>query len=97
MLGTHTEYIPLLREEIERVERENFGTDLPLKKLRLMDSFLRETSRLNPLDGRKYQSRRSTSGSHVHAMAIPQARMESDKRSDLTDHDYSKSILKEWP
>lgn len=54
MLGTHREYIPLLREEIQTVEQENMGIDLPLKKLRLMDSFLRETSRLNPLDGCKY-------------------------------------------
>lgn len=54
MLGMHREYIPLLREEIQTVEQENMGNDLPLKKLRLMDSFLRETSRLNPLDGRKY-------------------------------------------
>lgn len=54
MLGTHREYISLLREEIRSVERESEGAELPLKKLRLMDSFLRETARLNPLDGRKF-------------------------------------------
>lgn len=53
MLGTHSEYIPLLREEMRRVEQEDGGPELPLKKLRLMDSFLRETARLNPLDGCK--------------------------------------------
>lgn len=54
MLGTHREYIDPIRREIESVDQ---GYDCPqeaLKKLRLLDSFLRESSRLNPLDGRKY-------------------------------------------
>lgn len=51
MLATHREYIPLLREEIETTEQESKDSEVPIRKLRLMDSFLRETSRLNPIDG----------------------------------------------
>lgn len=53
MLAANREYIYLLRQEIQRVEKENPGAELSVDKLRIMDSFLREASRLNPLDGRK--------------------------------------------
>lgn len=56
MLATHREYIRLLREEIESVEQESNESEVPLNKLRLMDSFLRETSRMNPIDGCKLQT-----------------------------------------
>lgn len=55
MLAANREYIYLLRQEIQRVEKENPGAELSVDKLRIMDSFLREASRLNPLDGRKCQ------------------------------------------
>ena len=53
MLSKHREYIQLLREEIEMTEKESTDSELPLKKLRLMDSFLRESSRMNPIDSCK--------------------------------------------
>lgn len=51
-LGQHREYIELLREEISRAEEEShydITGNLPL-----MECFLRESSRLHPLDGRRY-------------------------------------------
>lgn len=88
MLGTHSEYIPLLREEMKRVEQEEGGPEIPLKKLRLMDSFLRETARLNPLDGLNTQRMALkaftfSDGSHVPAgnlVAVPQHAVMRDDR-----------------
>jgi hypothetical protein len=53
-LCTHREFIEPLRAEIHSVFEG--GVDRPYDKLHLMDSFLRESSRLNPLDGCKYLS-----------------------------------------
>lgn len=50
MLCEHPEAKELLREEIQTAE-DNYVN--PLKELRLLDSFLRESSRLNPLDSCK--------------------------------------------
>lgn len=51
MLAMHREYIELLRQEIEQAEHGSKVSEFSFKKLRLMDSFLRETSPLNPIDG----------------------------------------------
>lgn len=54
MLSAHRECVDLLREEIQAAEENGLRLDLSFKSLRLLDSFLRESSRLNPLDGCKY-------------------------------------------
>jgi cytochrome P450 len=51
-LCLNPEYITLLRAEIEDVFKTDGGGD-PYNRLRLMECFLRESSRLNPLDSRK--------------------------------------------
>jgi hypothetical protein len=56
MLATHREYIQLLREEIEISEQESNTTETKFEKLRLMDSFLRESARMHPIDGCKFIS-----------------------------------------
>ena len=48
-LCAHQEHIPTLRKEIHDVFSS--GCVNPYNKLRFMDAFLRESSRLNPLDG----------------------------------------------
>jgi hypothetical protein len=56
MLATHRKYIQLLREEIEKAEQESNTTEALFSRLRLMDSFLRESARMNPIDGCKFIS-----------------------------------------
>ncbi|KAH8777837.1 cytochrome P450 [Diaporthe sp. PMI_573] len=51
MLATHREYIQPLREEIEKAAQESNETQIKFEKLRLMDSFLRESARMHPIDG----------------------------------------------
>lgn len=53
MLGKNSHVIPLLRDEIETVEAEGHAN--PIKEMRILDSFLRESSRLNPLDALSVQ------------------------------------------
>ncbi|KAI1807094.1 cytochrome P450 [Daldinia bambusicola] len=52
-LCTHREYIDALREEIQAVEQQRHSD--PLKGMRLLDSFLRESGRLNPPDSLSVQ------------------------------------------
>lgn len=54
MLGTHREYIDPIRREIESVDQGYNCPHEALKNLKFLDSFLRESSRLNPLDNREY-------------------------------------------
>ncbi|KAI1493662.1 cytochrome P450 [Biscogniauxia mediterranea] len=87
MLCTHTEYVELLREEIQAAEQhaESYHT----KDLRLLDSFLRESSRLNPLDSLSIQRKALKSftflnGSHVpegNLVAVPQQAIMCDPKN----------------
>ncbi|RYP11520.1 hypothetical protein DL765_007752 [Monosporascus sp. GIB2] len=52
-LCIHREYIDILREEIQEVEQQTRSD--PLKRLRLLDCFLRESARLNPPDALSVQ------------------------------------------
>ncbi|OTB17426.1 hypothetical protein K445DRAFT_276748 [Daldinia sp. EC12] len=52
-LCVHREYIDALREEIQAVEQQQLSD--PLKGMRLLDSFLRESGRLNPPDSLSVQ------------------------------------------
>ncbi|RYP91919.1 hypothetical protein DL770_001979 [Monosporascus sp. CRB-9-2] len=52
-LCIHREYIDALREEIQAVEQQTRSD--PLKGLRLLDCFLRESARLNPPDALSVQ------------------------------------------
>ncbi|KAI0975056.1 cytochrome P450 [Xylaria arbuscula] len=54
MLSIHSEYVELLRNEILSLKDEE-GAEFSLRKLPLLDCFLRESSRLNPLDGLSIQ------------------------------------------
>ncbi|KAI1312961.1 cytochrome P450 [Xylaria venustula] len=77
-LCIHNEYTELLREEIERVEKE--GCSSPLKSLRLLDCFLRESARLSPPDALAVQRKAVkpftfSDGTHIPAgnlVAVPQ-------------------------
>lgn len=51
-LAAHPEYAEVLREEIERISAEEPGGKLRKKtmpKLRKLDSFIKESQRVNPL------------------------------------------------
>lgn len=84
-LCRYSEHIPALREEISTVF-SNPNIKDPYDKLYLMDSFLRESSRLNPLDGLTVQRKALqpftfSDGSHVPAgnlVAVPQRVVMSD-------------------
>lgn len=77
-LCQHKEHIETLRQEIRDVFQSNVKN--PYDKLQFMDCFLRESSRLNPLDGLTTQRKATKSftfsdGSYVPAgnlVAIPQ-------------------------
>lgn len=77
-LCQYKEYIEPLRQEIRDVFNSNVKD--PYDKLILMDSFLRESARLNPLDGLTVQRKALkpftfSDGSHVPAgnlVAVPQ-------------------------
>ena len=48
-LISHPEYIPVIREEVEQVLKEDGGwKKTSLTKMRKLDSFMRESQRLNP-------------------------------------------------
>ncbi|CAG9988260.1 unnamed protein product [Clonostachys byssicola] len=86
MLCKHNGYIDMLREEIQ--ESKEAGGLVSTSKLRLMDCFLRETARLNPLDGLSIQRKAVkpftfADGSHIPAgnlLAVPQEAILRDKR-----------------
>lgn len=48
-LATHPEYIQPLREEVESVIEQDGWTKLAMQKMRKLDSFMRETQRVNGL------------------------------------------------
>ena len=52
-LGANPEYMLPLREEAAAVIAEEGWTKASVQKLRRVDSFLRESLRLNGIDGRK--------------------------------------------
>jgi hypothetical protein len=51
-LCVHEEYIELLRSEVKDASKQ--GLEDPLRRMHLLDAFLRESARLNPLDARMY-------------------------------------------
>lgn len=51
-LAAHPEYVPVLREEIDRISTQEPGGQLRKKtmpKLRKLDSFIKESQRIHPL------------------------------------------------
>ncbi|KAI1633648.1 cytochrome P450 [Biscogniauxia mediterranea] len=83
-LCIHREYIDALRKEIQDVEQQQ-GSN-PLKGLRLLDSFLRESARLNPPDALAVQRKairpfKLSDGTTIPAgnlVAVPQHAMMRD-------------------
>lgn len=68
-LCQYREFVEPLREEIRAV----FSTNVkdPYEKLYLMDSFLRESSRLNPLDGLTVQRKALKNFTFSNGMQVP--------------------------
>ncbi|KAI9640836.1 hypothetical protein NHQ30_010677 [Ciborinia camelliae] len=58
-LCSHPEYIQLLREEIGNFSDLTYSS---LESFPILDSFIKETVRLNPLDTRKYPQKRTEYG-----------------------------------
>lgn len=52
MLCTHSKYQTTLREEAQQASKKQYNERI--NNLPLLDSFLRESARLNPLDARKF-------------------------------------------
>ncbi|CAG8954817.1 hypothetical protein HYFRA_00004743 [Hymenoscyphus fraxineus] len=94
-LSTHKEFIEPLQNEIRSVFAS--GTKNPYDKLYLMDSFLRESSRLNPLDGLTVQRKALkpftfSDGSHIPAgnlVSIPQRVVMQDPESYPEPHIFN--------
>ena len=53
-LAAHTEYIQPLREEVEGIIAEEGWTKASLGKMRKLDSFLKESQRVNGVAQRKH-------------------------------------------
>ncbi|KAI0018948.1 cytochrome P450 [Xylariomycetidae sp. FL0641] len=87
MLCEHPEYVHLLRRELADSEMNSYPA--PIKKLKLLDCFLRESSRLNPLDAVSIQRKAMKSfsfsdGPHIPAgnlVAVPQQAVMRDSRN----------------
>jgi len=52
-LAAFPEYIQPLREEVEEIVKSEGWTKTALGKMHKLDSFIKETQRLNPLTNRK--------------------------------------------
>ncbi|KAJ4374839.1 hypothetical protein N0V83_001917 [Neocucurbitaria cava] len=68
-LCQHKEYIETLRQEIHDVFKSNLKN--PYDKLQFMDCFLRESSRLNPLDGLTTQRKALKSFTFSDGSCVP--------------------------
>ncbi|KAK8075553.1 hypothetical protein PG997_010216 [Apiospora hydei] len=87
MLCKHSEYIPLLRHELQQSELHS--RKYQTKDLLLLDSFLRESSRLNPLDCLSVQRKAIqpftfSTGEHIPAgnlVAVPQQAIMRDENN----------------
>lgn len=53
-LAVHPEYLDDLREEVEGAIREHGWSKVAIQKLRKLDSFIKESLRVNPTSSRTF-------------------------------------------